>query len=202
MRVAKRVFILVTCVIVITLCVVLFQEFNTEVDRKYRVLTEPVRDALSIRSKPHRLDSTQQENGFKTVPLKGDLGVISLDQNVDKLKLDTWGKPIQSGLSAYQLNGDHDKGPTGNVFNSDGSAAAAAERYMVAGLNGSVSEVVSQIEPTLLAILDDVINSDTTRQTEVVYEGVRNFTCPDSIRVINGVEDLLCMVSHRLLWVT
>lgn len=56
---------------------------------------------------------------------------------------------------------------------------------------------VVQIDSKLLAMIEDIERSYDSRFREVEIESLGNFSCPPISRTVNGVEDIMCMVSTR-----
>ena len=59
-------------------------------------------------------------------------------------------------------------------------------------------KVVVQIDKRLLTMIEEIERSDTTKKGKVSVEAPLNFTCPAKPRIVDGVEDLLCMVGAIL----
>lgn len=56
---------------------------------------------------------------------------------------------------------------------------------------------VAQIDSKLLAMIEDIERSYDSRFREVGIEPLGNFSCPPTPRTVNGVEDIMCMVSTQ-----
>ena len=185
MRQAKRIVGVVICVIVVSLCVAMLQEFNaSRKHSNYHMIREPVRDALNVRWKLDPFDGVKhgQQGGLD----KESYPVIALSNNLDV------GKPAHNQRPANVLNG----GKQG-----DGSPHEMTEHdingsHVAVIKNGTNPNLISRkTEANVLNMVEDIIQKDDTRSRPLEHIGLDNYTCPDMFRVVNGVEDLLCMVS-------
>lgn len=138
---SKCVCAVITCIVFMLFCGVLYLEFNTDARTKYQILTEPLHDGISYRRK---LDPATL--------LK------------DRLDINKMVEDINAGA------------------------------YSVTSRPTPETSVVTQIDPTMLSMIEDIEKRDNTRNNSVILEGIGNYSCPQQLRVVNGVEDLLCMV--------
>ncbi|XP_052778544.1 carbohydrate sulfotransferase 15-like [Mya arenaria] len=61
----------------------------------------------------------------------------------------------------------------------------------------TIQSTATHIDPALKRLIDEIHASDDTRGQEVVFEKTPKYTCPEKLRKVNGVEDLLCMNPPR-----
>jgi hypothetical protein len=62
----------------------------------------------------------------------------------------------------------------------------------------SQKKAAVKIDKRLLTMIEEIEQSDTTIKGKVAQRDFLNFTCPPKLRIIDGVEDLLCMVRKKL----
>lgn len=95
-----------------------------------------------------------------------------LEEELGKFKTD---RPFIPGKQSWKIN------------NTD---RAAASRN---------TEAVIQMDENILNLIEEIELTDTTTKGKVRLQRSMNYSCPATLRVINQVEDLLCMPSPRLL---
>jgi len=67
-------------------------------------------------------------------------------------------------------------------------------KYSKSRNSSTDNNAVMQINEKLKVLLDEIIQSDTLKGKDVTLGVTPNYTCPQNLRYVNGVEDLLCMV--------
>jgi hypothetical protein len=93
-----------------------------------------------------------------------------LEEELGKFKTD---RPFIPGKQSWKIN------------NTD---RAAASRN---------TEAVIQMDENILNLIEEIELTDTTTKGKVRLQRSMNYSCPATLRVINQVEDLLCMVSFE-----